>query len=66
MEPDALMLNLGPQAAAALIALSATRRGQPATAKVQATSGPGIEPSSSGQLWGDMKQRWLPSRSREA
>ncbi len=59
MEPETLLSNLGAQAAAALMVLTATRCGLSATARTQAAARPNIERSASGQLWNDMKQRWL-------
>ena len=64
METETLVLNLGPQAAAALMVLTATRCGLPPTARTQA-AGSDIERSASGQLWSDMKQRWLPANGRD-
>ena len=65
MEPETLMLNLGSQATAALMVLTATRCALPATAKTQAAAQADIEHSASGQLWSDMKQRWLSANCRE-
>ncbi len=59
MEPETLMLNLGAQAAAALMVLSAT-------ARTQAAAILNIERSASGRLWSDMKQRWLPTSDRQS
>ncbi len=58
METETLMLNLSSQAAAALTLLTAT-------AGTQAAAQTGIERSASGQLWSDMKQRWLPANGRD-
>ena len=58
MESETLVLNLGAQAAAALMILTALARTQTAA---QADIG---RPAS-GQLWNDIKQRWLPADGRE-
>ena len=58
METETLVLNLSSQAASALTVLTAT-------ARTQAAAQTGIERSASGQLWSDMKQRWLPANGRD-
>ncbi len=58
MESETLMLNLGSQAAAALVVLTATRCGLPTPARALAGT-------ASGQLWSSMKQRWRPANRRE-
>jgi hypothetical protein len=65
MEPETLVLNLGAQAAAALVVLTATRCGLSATARTRTAAQADIERSASGRLWSDMKQRWLPANGRE-
>ena len=65
METEPLVLNLGPQAAAALMILTATRCGPPTTPRTQAAAQADIERSASGHLWSDMKQRWLPANGRD-
>lgn len=65
MEPETLVLNLGAQAAAALVVLTATRCGLSATARTQTAAQADIERSASGRLWSDMKQRWFPANGRE-
>lgn len=66
MDTETSVLNLGSQAAAALLVLTAARRGLPATARIQAAAArPGRERSASEQLWSDMKQRWLPANHRD-
>lgn len=65
METETLVLNLGSQAAAALMVLTATRRGPPATAGIRTAARPAIERPASGRLWSDMKRRWLAANGRE-
>ncbi len=64
METETLMLNLGAQAAAALMVLTAVRCGLPTTARAQAPARPDLERSASGPLWSGMKQRWLSVNGR--
>ncbi len=65
METETLVLNLGSQAAAALMVLTATRCGLSAAARTQTAAQADIERSASGQLWSDMKRRWLPANGHE-
>ncbi len=65
METETLMLNLGSQAAAALV-LTATRYDLPATARTRAAAQPVFERSAIGQLWSDMKKRWLSASDCKA
>ena len=65
MEPETLVSNPGSQAAAVLMVLTATRCVLPVPARTQAAAHPDIERSASGQLWSDMKRRWLPANRRE-
>lgn len=65
MESETLLLNLGAQAAAALMVLTATRCGLSATARTQTAAPADLERSASGQLWSDMKRRWLPANVRQ-
>lgn len=65
MEPETLVWNLGSQAAAALMILTAARCSLPVPARTRPAARPDIGRSASGQLWSDMKQRWLPANGRD-
>ncbi len=65
MEPETLVLNLGSQAAATLLVLTATRSVLPTTAGTRTAPRPEAERSAIGRLWSAMKQRWLPAGNRQ-
>lgn len=65
MEPETLVLNLGSQAAAALLVLTAIRCELPTTAGARSPARPDVGRSTSEQFWSGMKQRWLPTDTRE-
>ncbi len=64
MEPETLALNLGSQAAATLLVLTATRCVLPTAAGTRTAVRAEAERSASGWLWSAMKQRWLPAGNR--